>query len=83
MLTAKLVERDHLVCLSIFEQEISSLKSATEILYGLVHENGDESHLRWVTDKILNDVAELSRKFSEDFGVDIAKLRHIETEVLR
>jgi hypothetical protein len=45
-----------------------------------VHENRDEAHLRWVTDKILNDVDELSHKFSEDFGVEIAKLRSVETQ---
>jgi hypothetical protein len=49
--------------------------TATEILHALVRDGGDEHHLKWVTDKVLDDVDELSKKFSEYFDADIAKAR--------
>jgi hypothetical protein len=66
---------DHLVHLSNFQIDLSDLETATEILYHLVHNNGDEAHLKWVTEKLVDDADKLSKTFSEHFDADIAKLR--------
>ena len=66
--------RDHLVHLNNFQVDLSKLDAAIGILYSLVHENGDEHHLKWVTDKLSDDVAELAKTFSKYFDADIAKL---------
>jgi hypothetical protein len=75
MLTAETNNRDHLVNLCNTQVAISELKSATEILHSLVHSNGDESHLKWMADKLLNDASDLSERFSKEFGAHVAALR--------
>lgn len=67
--------QDHLVHLNNFQVDLSSLVAATEILHTLVHDGGDDHHLKWVTDRLLDDADKLSKTYSEYFDGDIAKLK--------
>lgn len=76
MLSAEM--NDYLADLSNTQVEISNLKSAADILHSLVHNDGDEAHLKWMADKLLDDVYELSTRFSKAFDAKIASLRQID-----
>lgn len=65
------IDHDHRAHLSCVRMGISNLKSATEILHSLVHNDGDEEHLRWVAEKLLNDASDLHKEFSEKLGACI------------
>jgi hypothetical protein len=64
-------DHDHRAHLLHTRAGILDLKRATEILHSLVHNDGDEGHLRWMADKILNDASDLHQHFSENLGVCI------------
>lgn len=78
MLSAEMNDRDYLVDLSNTQVEISNLKSAADILHSLVHNDGDEAHLKWMADKLLDDAYELSKRFSKAFDAKIASLRQVD-----
>ncbi|TGN80509.1 hypothetical protein EOW77_0028230 [Bradyrhizobium yuanmingense] len=68
MLMSNAIDRDHVAHLSGIKYELSKLSSAADILHSLVHNDGDQVHLEWVADKLLDDTHKLFDEFIKSFG---------------
>jgi len=61
-------EHDHKVKIHNLGVEIDDLLKGIEILYSLINDGGDESHIKWISHKIYCDAENLCDEFSKGFG---------------